>query len=142
MSIISANINNLIQVHIPQRSSGDSFVFKMKCEVTSNTTHEVLISKQIGYRSYKEICGGERKTITLGYNNWYGILKVENKTLLPYPKKSFIFGEEPSMSHPWEVLSKFFSLHNVKPNWLHCGQRWGWYDKNQGAWTGCMGKVR
>ena len=141
MSIICANIDSSIQVHIPQRRFSSRFVFKMKCQLSSKTTHGVLLSKENGQKSYKEICSGEKKRITLGYNNWRKILKVENQTLFRYPKQEFIFGKEPCMSHPWEVLSKFFSLHNVEPNWLDCHKSWGWYDKNQGAWTGCMGKV-
>ena len=49
----------LIQVHIPQNRSNQSFVFKMKCGVNSNTTHDVLINKKISYESQKEICSGE-----------------------------------------------------------------------------------
>ena len=45
------------------------------------------------------------------------------------------------MSHDWEVLEKFFTLHNIEANWLDCKMSWGSYDKNIGAWTGCMGKV-
>ena len=114
----------------------------MKCKVTSSTTHDVLINKEIGYKSYKEVCGDEPKKVNLGYNNEWEIFKVENNTLQPYPPLgTYLYGELPHMSCYWEVLSKFFSIYNIEPNWLNCNYTWGWYDEEQGGWTGCMGKV-
>ena len=140
LSAICVNLDLFIQIPIPKNKSSQSFLTKMKCEASSNTIHNILISNEISHKSYKEICGGEKKKITLGFNN-IDILKVENNTLMPFPKQSFIFGKEPAMSYVWEVLSKFFSIHNLEPNWQDCGYSWGWFDKNQGGWTGCMGKV-
>ena len=117
----------------------------MKCQLSSSTTHEVMISKEIKVRSYKEICGGEPRKMNLGYNNqWKGTsptLRVENNTLIHFPPKLYVFGQTTDMSHDWEVLFKFFTLHNIEANWLNCHYSWGGYDKNTGAWTGCMGKV-
>ena len=39
----------------------------MRCQVTSNKTHGILISKEISYKSFKEICSGEKKKVNLGY---------------------------------------------------------------------------
>ena len=143
LSIIHSNIDsNIIQVHIPQRISGKSVVFKMKCEVTSNTTHEVLISKEVSWKSYKEICSGEPKKVNLGYNNDPIISIVENNTHLQKPQQDHIYGEiRSAMSYNWEVLSKFFSIHNIEPNWLDCDYTYGHYDDELGGWTGCVGKV-
>ena len=117
-------------------------MFKTKCEVTSRIIHNVLISKEISYKSYKEICSGEPKKVNLGYNNDYDILKVENNTLMPYPPLGAHFpGERSTLSYNWEVLSKFLALYNIEPNWLDCGFSWGWYDEDKGRWTGCVGKV-
>ena len=131
----------------------------MKCEATSDTTHDVLMSKEIGYKSYKEICSGEPKKVNLGFNNDWGQWKVENNTQIAYPQScdDFPYGKyqnneeqpvnpcihaaKPYMSWGWELLSKFFSIHNIKPNWLDCNMSWGWYDEELGEWTGCMGKV-
>ena len=114
----------------------------MKCEVASNTTHNALISKEISYRSYKEICSGEPKKVNLGYNNDWRILKVEDNTLIPYPEYgTYEYGEESAFTFDWEILSKFISIHNIEPNWLNCNYTWGWYDEDLGGWTGCMGKV-
>ena len=114
----------------------------MKCQATSNTTHSVLIGKEIGYKSYKEICSGEPKKVNLGYNNDDLLLRVKNNTLMQYPALGyFLYGERSKMSQEWEVLSKFFSIHNIEPNWLNCHFTWGWYDEDLGGWTGCMGKV-
>ena len=137
-----AKIYNPIQVHIPRQKSSQSFVFQLKCEVNSRISHNVLISKTIRYKSYKEICSGEPKKVNLGFNNDYNILKVKNNTLMPYPPfGTYLYGEESSFSYDWEILSKFFSLHNIEPNWLDCGYSWGSYDEEQGGWTGCIGKV-
>ena len=117
----------------------------MKCEVTSNTTHEVLISKEITYKSYKEICSGEPKKVNLGFygNDGWGIMKVENNTIYQRPRlpDENINGRYGSMSLDWEVLLAFFSIHNIEPNWLHCNFTAGSYDEDLGGWTGCMGKV-
>ena len=136
------NINHLIQVHIPSTKNNKSFITKMKCQVTSSKTHDVLISKEIIYKSYKEICGGEPKKVNLGYNYDDTMLKVENNTLIfDPPLGTYLYGERSYLSYNWEVLSKFFSHYNIEPKWLDCGFSWGWYDEEQGGWTGCVGKV-
>ena len=115
----------------------------MRCEVTSNTTHDVLISKEISYKSYKEICSGEPKKVNLGYwGNWEDF-KVENNSLVHIPRelKNYIHAKYSNMPLDWEVLSKFFSIHNIEPNWLDCNYSTGHYDDELGGWTGCMGKV-
>ena len=117
----------------------------MKCEVTSNTIHDVLLSKEIPYKSFKEICSGEPKKVNLGYwGNWLEF-KVENNSLVP-PDKShptyFIHGKYSSyMALDYEILSKFFSTHNIEPNWLDCNYVTGDYDEELGGWTGCIGQV-
>ena len=117
----------------------------MKCEVTSNTTHEVLISKEITYKSYKEICSGEPKKVNLGFlgNEGYAGIKVENNTIYQRPRLLYenINGREASMSLDWDVLSKFISKYNIEPNWLDCNFTYGAYDEELGGWTGCIGKV-
>ena len=100
-----------------------------------------MISREVKVASYKETCGGEKKRVHLGYNNNQGGMTVENNKLLQYPPKRIPKGETSKISHSWEVLNKFFSLHNIEPIWLNCNFSWGWYDDEQGAWTGCMGKV-
>ena len=116
-------------------------MFNMKCQVTSDTTRKVLISREVNVASYKEICSGEMIRVHLGYNNDQGIMKVVNKKLLQYPPKRALHGENSLISRNWEVLQKFFSLYNIEPIWHNCHYSWGWYDEEQGAWTGCMGKV-
>ena len=115
----------------------------MKCEVASNTTHNALISKEISYRSYKEICSGEPKKVNLGWNYEKDILEVENNTLVHNFRGMghYIFGVYTAMAYDWEIFTKFFSIHNIEPNWLDCNMTWGWYDEDLGGWTGCMGKV-
>ena len=115
----------------------------MRCQVTSNKTHGILISKEISYKNYKEICSGEPKKVNLGYwGNWMSF-KVENNSLVHIPRVpvDMAHGKSSSMSYDWEVLSKFFSIHNIEPNWLDCNYTSGWYDEELGGWTGCMGKV-
>ena len=115
----------------------------MKCEVTSNTTHEVLISKEITYKSYKEICNGEPKKVNLGFwGNWGG-MKVGNNTLQAHDRDptNYIYGSYSNMAFDFEVLLAFFSIHNIEQNWLHCNWTYGWYDEDLGGWNGCMGKV-
>ena len=101
----------------------------MKCQATSNTTHSVLISKEIYYKSYKEICSGEPKKVNLGYwGNWWNFI-VENNSLVTIEKDEnyyYIHGKISSnMALDGEVLSKFFSIHNIEANWLHCNESYG-----------------
>ena len=112
----------------------------MKCQVTSNTTHEVLLSKKISSKSYKETCIGEIKKVNLGFGyKWL----VEDNELVHSPRevKDHIYGKYTSMVYDWEILSKFFSMYNIEPNWLDCNETFGHYDDEQGGWTGCMGQV-
>ena len=142
MLITYANIDNSIQVYIPLQKSSQSFVTKIKCQVNSNTTHDVLISKEVNWKNYKEICNGEPKKVNLGYNNDPKVSVVKNNTQLQQPQRGdHLYGELTAFSYDWEVLSKFFSIHNIKPNWLDCKMSWGYYDEDLGEWTGCMGKV-
>ena len=136
-------IRNSIKVHIPHLGWNQSHVLKMKCQVNSNFTRDVWISGEIRYKSYKEICGGEPKKVNLGYWGNRAALKVENNSLIHSPRvlKQYIRGKYSNMIHNWEVLSKFFSFHNIEPNWLYCNKTYGWYDYELGGWTGCMGKV-
>ena len=135
-------IHNLIQVHIPQRKSSQSFVFKMKCHASSSITHEVLISKEIISKSYKEICSGEKKKVNFGFVEVPDEFKIENNELVFVEKElsRYIRGEWSQMQHDCDVLSKFFSLHGIEPNWLECTEP-GIYNEDLGGWTGCMGKV-
>ena len=34
------------------------------------------------------------------------------------------------MSYDWEVLSKFFSVQNIEPNWLYCNDTLTYYILN------------
>ena len=102
----------------------------MKCGVNSNTTHEVLISKEIDYKSYKEICSGEpAKKVNLGYmdgdiKNIDGTdgFKIENNLLVQteVPMEQRIHGRFSAVSFDWEILYKFFSIYNIEQNWLFC----------------------
>ena len=116
----------------------------MKCQVTSNTTHEILISKEISYKSYNEVCSGEKKKVNLGHwGNWQGFM-VENNTMILSQRRytyEYLHSIYPSMAYDSEVLSKFFSIYNIEQNWLDCNYTTGHYDEELGGWTGCMGKV-
>ena len=106
-----------------------------------------MINKDSSFKSYKEICLGEKKKVNLGYwGNWMvegGGFKVENNTLVHMARtlKNYIYGQYSSMSYDWEILSKFFSIHNIEPNWLDCDYITGYYDEDLGEYTGCYGKV-
>ena len=115
----------------------------MKCQVTSSATSVVLISKEIVYKSYKDICSGEKKKANLGYNYHERLFEVENNLLIHIPRRYIhnIHGIASSMTYDWEILSKFFAIHNIEPNWLDCNDTYGFYDEDLGGWTGCMGKV-
>ena len=116
----------------------------MKCQVTSDTTYSVLISKEISYKSYKEICSGEPKKLNLGYNFEKNGFVVENNSLAHIPTRTlddYIPGKYSNMAMHWEVLYSFFAIYNIEPNWLDCNYVTGDYDEELGGWTGCIGQV-
>ena len=115
----------------------------MKCSVTSDTTHGVLISKDIIFKSYKEICSGEKKKVNLGFNFGFSSFKVINNSLVNIPREvaDHVHDDYGFMPYNWEILSMFFSFHNIEPSWLDCNYTYGWYDEELGGWTGCVGKV-
>ena len=53
----------------------------MKCQVTSSITRRVMISREVEVARYKDVCGGEKRRVNLGYNNIKNLLKVENNEL-------------------------------------------------------------
>ena len=116
----------------------------MKCALTSTTSHDVMISKEMRVpSSYNDICRGEPKKVNIGYNNDVNFMSVQNNTLIPnIPEQDIRKGISASgVSETWEVLFLFFSLHNIEPNWLNCHFSWGKYSSTLGGWTGCTGKV-
>ena len=132
-------------MYLPQRST----VTKMKCQVTSNITHGILISNKTRYRSYKQICIGEPKKVNLGYNAGFSSdtifqdFKIENNSIVHITRNlsHYLHGNLSSMPLEYEILVPFFSTHNIEPNWLDCNFTFGWYDDEQGRWRGCVGKV-
>ena len=71
------------------------------------------------------------------------MMEVENNSLVHIRRKlgDYIYGKYTAMSLDWEILSKFFSMYTIEPNWLDCNLTYGWYDEELGGWTGCVGKV-
>ena len=59
----------------------------MKCQVTSDTTRKVMISREVKVASYKETCGGEKIRVHLGYNKDAWTMMVENNKLLQNNKR-------------------------------------------------------
>ena len=96
-----------------------------------------MISREVEVARYKDVCGGEKKRVDFGYTNMRNFLKVEDNKLQEYPT----FKYDISILLVWEMFTKFFSIHNIEPNWLNCNSVAGHYDENLGGWTGCMGKV-
>ena len=110
--------------------------------MTSREASNVLLSRELIVPTYKHVCRGEKKKVNLGYNNDPLSFKVENNAIIPYPGKRYIKGTAAQISPHWEVLSTFFNIHQILPTWLNCGYSWGYFDEEEGQWTGCMGKVR
>ena len=110
--------------------------------MTSSTEQKVLISRELKVPTYKHVCRGEKKKVNLGYNNDLNYFEVMNNTLIPDPEERNLKGTAASVSQFWEVLSTFINIHQILPTWLNCGYSWGYFDEEEGQWTGCMGKVR
>ena len=111
-------------------------MFQMKCQVTSSITRRVMISREVEVASYKDVCGGEKRRVNFGYFNIRFMLKIENNKLQEYPT----FKDDINILLIREMLTRFFSIHNIEPNFQHCHPG-GHYDEDLGGWTGCMGKV-
>ena len=69
--------------------------------------------------------------------------EVDDKTgeMLKYPVKP-VTGSNTYIPYDWEILSSFFSNHDIVPVWTNSHFNWGWYDEESGKWTGAVGKVR
>ena len=63
----------------------------MKCQVTSDTTRKVMISREVKVPSYKEICGEEKIRVHLGYNNDPWKIIVEDNKLLKRVKTTGMY---------------------------------------------------
>ena len=133
------NIEFSFKVYIPSSRSRKSFLFKMKCQVTSDTTRKVMISREVKVASYKETCGEEKIRVNIGYNLSY--LRVTDGKLVQYPAGRIRSWIATQLVHNWEILFPFFSNYNIDPIWLHCFWTWGHYDWEKEGWTGCVGKV-
>ena len=97
-----------------------------------------MISREVEVASYKDVCGGEKRRVNIGYLEYPNVFKVENNKPIEYPSiKKIEIGD----AYNWEILKIFFSIHNIEPNWLNCNGVAGYYDEDLGGWTGCMGKV-
>ena len=59
----------------------------MKYQVTSSITRRVMISREMEVASYKDVCGGEKRRVNLGYYNHPEFFKVENNKLQEFPNK-------------------------------------------------------
>ena len=103
----------------------------MKCQVTS-TTRKLMISREVKVASYKEICGGEKIRVHIGYHNRGDFMIVKDNQLLEIPSKRKHKGESYIITQDWEVHYKFFSNYNIEPVWLDCGRN---------GWGNCVEKV-
>ena len=45
------------------------------------------------------------------------------------------------VSFDWEILQIFFDNNNIEPTWINCYFVWGWFNEDEGKWTGASGKV-
>ena len=70
----------------------------MKCQVTSDTTRKVMISREVKVPSYKEICGGEKIRVHLGYNNDEKYMEVKDNKLLQIPSNRELKGDFSTIS--------------------------------------------
>ena len=68
-------------------------MFKLKCEVTSSKYRHVMISRSVNTKTFIEICGTEKTKVELGYVNFGRYFKVDNQTLLPYPRPTLERGK-------------------------------------------------
>ena len=89
--------------------------------------------------SYKDICGGEKIRVHLGFVDDFQTIQ-DNKIIQDPPKRD-PKGVYSAMPMNWEVLQNFFSIYNIEQNWLDCNYDYGYYDEELGEWTGCIGKV-
>ena len=115
-------------------------MFRLKCSVSSEVTHRVMISREVEVPTFREVCQ-EKTRVKIAYNDDKGIFKVEDNQMSEYPPITPIRGIAAQLAADWEILETFFSSHNIEPHWDNCHYVWGWYDPDLAGWTGCMGKV-
>ena len=85
---------------------------------------------------------GEKESNLGHWGNWWDFKVENNSTVLKRRQlEDNIHGVGSTLPMDWEVLLKFFSIHNIEPNWLHCNFDAGNYNESLEEWTGCIGQV-
>ena len=117
--------------------------------------HELIMTKdgtEARNQKYHDLCPvtieaavQKKHEITIAYNNRPGWFHVFNDT---NTMKEFALWwtleearQHPKVSNDWEILKIFFDNNNIEPTWIFCNNVWGWFDEDEGKWTGATGKV-
>ena len=99
---------------------------------------------------YHDVCpvnteAAEQKKheITIAYNNEYFHVLNDTNTMKEFALWLTLrhARQHPSVSYDWEILQIFFYNNNIEPTWINCNYVWGWFDEDEGKWTGGVGKV-
>ena len=125
------------------RSSVVQFV--MTCPGMSHSSTFTLHMRDNGKVDDGKVWGDlcREKRVNIAYNTElpYGFeVNEETGEMVPRPLKP-VTGVQPFISREWEILDSFFRPHRIAPNWTNCHGAYGWYDEEEGKWTGMVGKV-
>ena len=145
---------------IPPQDNPHGTLFNVMCPGENERYHNLMISHDGSVNrnlKYKDVCPvaelpsePEYHHINIAYNNFYTWFRLdaESKAMIEYPLPDTdpdsnlrLSKNHPLISYNWEILKLFFNHNNIIPNWIYCNQKWGWFDKDTGKWTGAVGKV-
>ena len=75
----------------------------------------------------------------MAFNQWEGQFKVnmESGNMV----KFFPTGYDLLHPFPAEILSSFFTSHNLTPIWQDNNYNWGWFNEKTGLWKGAVTMV-
>ena len=109
-------------------------VFKFTCQGKSDMSSKLLLKHGHVNKSVKEACPMS-KEIRIAFHQYPLAFEIDEEnggTMVEMPLwVSFVYG-----AHDNEVLSSFFTTHNLTPTWIDNNDTWGSWDNETGVWTG------
>ena len=110
-------------------------VFNYTCQGESDESTKFHL-KHLN-RPVKDVCKTQGVRIAFNQDTDFQYLENNNAMYTDFPVSySILFG-----SYPYEILTSFFTSHNLTPTWQDANYTWGSWDEETGLWTGAVGLV-
>ena len=109
--------------------------FQYFCQGESHSSKLLLrqgnVNKQVA-----DVCKPRPKEIRIAFNQDWGIWVENDKMVLQDTDQDCLTG-----FCYYEILSTFFTSHNLNPTWHDADGSFNFYDEDTGLWTSLIGLV-